>query len=225
MNTLLIAAMALTFLPAQTERNLSGSTPAAGITSVEIRADVGSITVTAAPIQEVRVSVIVTAKTQWHFFSRETGDPSRVQLRQAKYGNSLEISLSGDSRNLEEQWKIEVPENVSARLALDVGKIRVNGIRGGIDARTDVGPIEIDVPEGSISATSHVGDIRITTRTPSYGDVDTRTSVGHLNLAMDGHALDHKRSPGAGDTFKLRGPGKDRIRVHTDVGAVNLKIR
>ena len=224
-NTLLIAVLGVALTPAQAEKTLTGSTAASGHTSIEVRGNVGSITVTAASVQEVRVSVRVKGKTQWRFFGSVTGDPNQVQLRQDRHGNALEISLFGDRRNLEEDWQIEVPESVAARLDLDVGRIRVNGIRGGCDARTNVGHIDISVPQGSISATSSVGDIRVSTATSSYGDVDTRTNVGHLRLDRDGHAMDHRRAPGAGDSFKLRGAGRDRIRAHTDVGAVELKIR
>ena len=162
---------------AQEERTISHSTPAVDLRSVEVRGGVGSIIMTAAPVSEIRVSLRLKGKSSWGFFSKKVGDPNQVQLRTDKRGDVLELRLFGERENIEEQWTIEVPESIAARLTLDVGRIKVTGIRGGCDAKTDVGDIDLVVPEGSVTAESDVGDVRLVTSTTSYSTVDARTDV------------------------------------------------
>jgi hypothetical protein len=207
------------------ERTLKGNVPAAGLKSIDVRGKVGSIAITPANGSEIRYSVRLTAKTEWHFFGRKTGRPDLVDLRQDRQAEVLTLDLSGDRNNIDEEWILEVPESFAARVTMDVGKIRVSGIRGGCDARMDVGDVDVRIPEGSVSAENDVGDIRVHTDTGSYGNVDLRSDVGKVHVILDGHDVDRKRAPGAGDTLRLNGPGRDRIRAHTDVGSVNVRIR
>src|SRR5262245_10574005 len=180
------------------ERTLKGNVPAAGLKSVDVRGKVGSIAITPTNGSELRYSVRLTAKTEWHFFGRKTGRPDLVDLRQDRHGEVFTLDLSGDRDNIDEEWVLEVPESFAARVTMDVGKIRVSGIRGGCDARMDVGDVDVRVPEGSVSAENDVGDIRVHTGTGSYGNVDLRSDVGKVNVILDGHVMDRKRAPGAG---------------------------
>jgi hypothetical protein len=134
------------------ERTLKGNVPAAGLKSIDVRGKVGSIAITPANGSEVRYSVRLTAKTEWHFFGRKTGRPDLLDLRQDRHAEVLTLDLLGERGNIDEEWVLEVPESFAARVTMDVGKIRVSGIRGGCDARVDVGDVDVRVPEGSVSA-------------------------------------------------------------------------
>ena len=197
---------------------------ATGLKFIEVHGKVGSIVVNSSPVMEVRLSLRLTPKTSGFFF-RKTGDPNQVQLRQDRRGDVLELDLSGDRDNLDEDWVLDVPQSLAARLRMDVGKMRVTGIRGGLEARMDVGDIDVDVPEGNITAENDVGDIRVSTSTTSYSNVDIQTDVGKVRVSMNGHLVDVRRAPGSGDSFRMSGSGRDRIWARTDVGAVELKIR
>jgi hypothetical protein len=223
LSTVLALANAAT---AQNDRHLTGSVPAASLKSVEVRGKVGSIRLIPNAASDIQYSVRLTAKTQWRFFGgRQTGRPELLQLREDRRADALTLDLSGDRENVEEEWTIEVPASFAARLTLDVGKVHVRGIRGGCDVRVDVGDIDVDVPEGAVVATSDVGDISVNSGTSSYGNVDLRSDVGRVSMMLDGHQMERKRAPGAGDSFRLTGPGRDAIRARTDVGDVQVRIR
>jgi hypothetical protein len=226
-STLAIAAVAIcpNFAAAQSERNLNGTADAASLKSIEVRGRVGSIQLTPGTDSEVRYSVRLTAKSEWHLFGRRTGHPEQLELRQDRRGDALILDLSGDRQNIDEEWVVEVPAGFAARLSLDVGKLHVSGIHGGCDTRVDVGDIDVDVPEGAVTADNNVGDIHVRTATPSYGNVDLRADVGKVRVSLDRHQVEHERSPGAGDRWRLEGPGRDHIRAHTDVGDVEVRIR
>jgi hypothetical protein len=225
--TLMLAALVIYPNPAaaQGARNLNGTADAASLKSIEVRGRVGSIRLTSGSDTEVRYSVRLTAKSEWHLFGRRTGHPEQLQLRQDRRGDTLTLDLSGDRDNIDEEWVVEVPAGFGARLSLDVGNLRVSGIRGGCETRVDVGDIDVDVPEGAVTADNNVGDIHVRTATSSYGNVDLRADVGKVRVTLDRHQVEHRRSPGAGDKWRLDGPGRDPIRAHTDVGDVEVRIR
>ena len=206
-------------------KTLNGTAPAAALQSVEVRGGVGSVIVSPGSGSEIHYTVRLTAKTEWHLLGRTTGRPDLLGMREDRRGSVLILDLSGDRRNIDEEWTVEVPEAFAAKIKVDVGKIRVSGIRGGCDTRMDVGDIDVRVPEGDVTAENDVGDIRVSTGTASYGNVDLHSDVGKVNIALDGHDLERKRAPGSGDSLRLNGSGRDHIRAHTDVGGVQVRIR
>jgi hypothetical protein len=222
---LAVVGLSETSAKAQSEKNLDGKVPATSLKSIDVRGRVGSIRLTPGSEAEIRYSVRLKGKTEWHLFGARTGHPERLEMVEDRHGDVLTLDLSGDRDNIEEEWIVEVPAAFAAKLRLDVGKLRATGIRGGLDTRVDVGDIDVDVPEGAVYADSSVGDIRVRTSTSSYGNVDLRASVGKVRVTLDSHQVDHKRSPGAGDSWRLNGPGRDHIRAHSEVGDVDVRIR
>lgn len=224
----LLASVFLSGLVTQaqdSDRVLTATAPAQGLSAVDVDGKVGSVLISTAAVNDVRIRVVVETKSSWSFWrGRTRGNAQGVDLRANRSGNTLSVTLAGDREHLEETWTLEVPESLAAKVKVDVGRIRVRGIRGGCDTSVDVGEIDIDVPEGNISAESDVGDVKVRTMTKSYGNVDVRTSIGDARVTIDGHKADRPREPGPGDRFTLRGSGKDQIRLRADVGSTQLMI-
>jgi hypothetical protein len=231
---LVIALLASGVAAAKDDRVIEGSQPVAGANRLALDANVGSLTVKVGAGDKVSWRVALEADPDGGWFSsshrtrdvREAIDAAKVEA--TVRGETLEIVLvlprGTDDDDVNERWTVEVPDKFAARVALDVGELRVSGISGGVRASVDVGDIELELPGGAIEASVDVGSIDIVSATAPSGDIDLEADVGDVDLELDGRHIRNDHGYGPGASLRLSGKGGDRVRARVDVGDIDAHI-
>jgi hypothetical protein len=219
---------------ASDDRVIEGSAPVGATSRLTLDADVGSITVKAGADDTVRWRVALEADVDGGWFSskRERRDVeaaiAAAKVEASVRGDALELLLDlprgTDEDDIEQRWTIEVPAAFGARLALDVGDLKVSGIGGGVRASVDVGSIGLDLTRGAVEATVDVGSIDIVTAETTSGDIDLAADVGDVDLELDGRRIRNEHGYGPGESLRLTGKGGDRVRARIDVGSIDAII-
>jgi hypothetical protein len=206
---------------AQDARTLTANEPDQGLTALDVEGHVGTMHILPGTSAEVRVRVEVRAAKN----GRVRGNPQAVDLRSTRRGSTLEVSLSGDHKDLEEDWTIEIPAHLHVEAALGVGDLSIEGVRGGLKTKVGVGSLKIDVPEGSINGESGVGKVNVKSATGSYGNVELRANVGSARARIDGREIrQQNKPPGPSEQITFNGNGRDQFQIRSGVGDVELTI-
>jgi len=220
---------------AHDDRVIEGSAKTAGATRLALDAGVGSLTVKVGAADTVRWRVELEADADGGWFSsrrheRDILDAiAAAKVEATVRGETVELLLDlprgADEDDIEQRWTIEVPAGFAARVALDVGDLKVTGLGGGVRAAVDVGNITLDLPGGAIEATVDVGGIDIVSAVAPSGDIDLAVDVGDVELELDGRRIrgDHE-DYGPGESLRLSGKGGDRVRARVDVGDIDASI-
>ncbi len=218
---LFLSAILAPTIFAQDLRTLTANESDQGLNAIEIEGNVGNMHIVAVGGGGIRVRVDVKASES----NRRRGNPQGVDLRTNRSGATLSIGLSGNVKDLEETWTVEIPADLRVRANVGVGDIDVRGVRGGIKAKVGVGSVNIDVPEGDLDVESGVGQITAKTATRSYGNVEVRGNVGNASIREDGREYrQQNRPPGPGERVSLNGRGRDQIQIRSGVGNAELTI-
>jgi hypothetical protein len=206
---------------AQETRTLTANESDQGLNFISIEGNVGQMRILAGNAAGIRVRVDVKPGDS----GRRRGNPQGVDLRTSRNGSTLAISLSGDTRDLEETWSLEIPAHLRVQANLGVGDVDVRGVQGGIKAKVGVGSVKIDVPEGNLDIESGVGQISARSATNSYGNIDVRGNVGNASVRIDGQEIrQQNRPPGPGEHITYSGRGRDQIQIRSGVGNAELTI-
>lgn len=231
---LLVTALAVTASAAETTRTIEGQAPVADLARLVLEADVGSIELRAVEADAIRwrVELEPNRRGGWRLFG-----PSDRRVREAleaasiaseRHGEALVLELEVPSRvdrdDLEEHWSVELPSRLAARLALDVGELRVDGTSGDLRVEVDVGDIALDVRGGAIDARIDVGDIELRSSSRTVGPIDLASDVGGVDLELDGRRIKSGGGYGPGAELRLDGAGRERIRARADVGSIDVRI-
>lgn len=219
---------------ARDDRIIEGSAAVAGASRLALDAGVGSLTVKVGTGDTVRWRVALEADPDGGWFSsRRRENEVREAIAAAKVetkvrGDTFEVLLDlprgSDEDDIEQRWTIEVPAVFGARVALDVGDLKVIGISGGVRANVDVGNITLDLPGGAIEASVDVGGIELITAIAPSGDIDLAADVGDVELELDGRRIKNDHGYGPGESLRLSGKGGDRVRARVDVGDIDALI-
>ena len=207
-------------------RTIERTFAAESLKTFSVKGNVGKIVVSTTTSDSIRLRLELGVRTQGGLFGSRKGDPHAAELDADSSADVIDFGLryAGDRDGLDETWTLEVPARLAARLELAVGDMDVRGLEGGLKLSVNVGDIEADVPRGDITARTNVGDIRVTSATDSYGDVELEASVGDTHLTQGDHRVRHPKPAGAGNRISLDGPGRDRIRIKTNVGDASLVL-
>lgn len=211
------------------ERIIERTVPAAKARELVLKANVGDVRVVTGGTDDVVLRLRVKAKEyrSWLLSSRK-GDPSQAELVAETEGDALrfELRYPADRDGIEEDWSLEVPARLAARITLGVGNLHVRGIAGGVQLKVNVGEIEAEVPGGNIEAEVNVGDIRATTASSSYERIRLDANVGDAKIiGADSGAVRHSSGYGPGSSASFDGAGRDHIRLEVNVGDASLNIR
>jgi hypothetical protein len=219
--------------PAPSNRGLSATIPAAGVTRLEIVAGNGQVVVSVVPDDEIRVAVDVSnGMSGIRLLGAPPGDASHTELDANTTGPTVRLRLRGTlGDGLDERWTVRVPARLAADVTVHQGTIEITGIEGGVRAAADAGRghapgvIHVDVPRGPLDLSMGVGSIDAHTSEAPRGSVDVRSKVGRAALVLDGHEIVAEREPGPGDRVQLTGDGPDGITVRVSVGDARVRIR
>lgn len=219
---------------AHDDRVIEGSLPVASATRLALDAGVGSLTVKVGTGDAVKWRVALEADVDGGWFSSRRHDRdvqdaiAAAKVEASVRGETVELLLDlprgTDEDDVDQRWTVEVPAAFAARVALEVGDLKVTGIGGGVRADVDVGNITLDLPGGAIEATVDVGDIDLVCADAPSGDIDLAADVGDVDLELDGRHIRNDHGYGPGESLRLTGKGGDRIRARVDVGDIDASI-
>ncbi|MGB9430566.1 MAG: hypothetical protein WCC11_11940 [Gammaproteobacteria bacterium] len=206
--------------------------PAAGVSEVDITANVGKVTIT--PSSDTNVHVSVTLKPSGSFLGFITPRNSATAARGASFGHVLDNGIlklgmqypadTDGGSAISEDWTVAVPATMQVNTQLNVGKLHVTGISGGVQARMNVGDIVLDVSGGPLQITANVGKIQATVHSLNYATVSLGASVGTTALSVDGVTVGDHQKTGAGDSLTYKMSGKDAISLQVTTGKASLAL-
>lgn len=215
-------------------RQLTGRWAATGLNELKLAASDGEVTITAADVAEVEVSVDVRpARKGSSFFSRfkGSGNPAGATVHHQESDGRTTVRLNGGNGPLEEHWTIRVPRHFRAQVEMGDGRLSITGIEGGVWAKANAGlgsrpgTMTVDVPGGALDLSLAVGEVTATTGSTNHGNVDVSSDVGDAKLTIAGRAINAPREPGPGHRLRLDGEGPHALRVRVNVGDATLRIR
>jgi hypothetical protein len=205
---------------------LGGSFAVEGVTN-------GSIRVEAWSGSDVRVTARIHASN--------AGTPSRA--RELVDGVSLDSSGGGlrvsgprsgflSRGNWNVDLRIQLPEAAAARLSTTNGAIRVEGIRGGVDARTTNGTVTLAEVGGTVNARATNGNVSVAFSSAPGASrpdrIELRTTNGTVDLALpaDASARVTARTTNGSVTsdFPLDFEGQRRNRASGTIGDGSVAV-
>lgn len=138
----------------------------------------------------------------------------------------INIHVSGHSHpGWKSDWTVVLPPRLAVDLLVGVGKARMVGLAGGVQAKVGVGKLDAWLPQGPIDANVGVGDIKAYVHSDDYGKVSLSAGVGHVDFYVHGR----QNQTGYNKEFtsakqSLTGPGKTAYKLTAGVGHVELKV-
>jgi hypothetical protein len=216
--------------------------PVGDATAVKVTANVGTIRLHAAEVDEVHITADITIKAKTDEEAQELLDGVRISAGPS--GDTLVIEAqkpAGFGHNqLAVDFTIEAPAGLHLDCTTNVGDIRTEGFTGRVEARTDVGTITCTGLRDRISLHTNVGDVRAAYAADAPAALDARISSNVGNIHLEGPreisaavAADcnvgsiHTDRPVTGTIGKsLRaslGDAKGRVDLHTNVGSIRIE--
>ncbi len=232
-------------------RTFSKTIPAVGLTGVKLTAQVGTIRVVTANTDTVNIKAVAESGSHMHFiFDWTTGSsttkiPTDLHLVTRREGTQLVVSLAtnastagstasennttsfniGSNSGWKTDWTLVLPARLALDLTVGVGKAKVTGVKGGLQAHIGVGKLRAQLPQGPVNATIGVGNIKIFITRADYGKVKLTAGVGDVEFDVNGHTSDtgYKKNFTAADQ-QVSGRGKTDYMLKSGVGHVDLEL-
>jgi hypothetical protein len=229
---LLLAVPLAACSPSRETRTLETSLPPGNATTLMTHANIGSVVVTASSDSTVHASVKLLPSNNF-FWDLFTQNKAPKAIREARLTHTLDSGVldfsvqyppDSDSNAINEEWTIAVPANVRVKSHVNIGKLSVTGIGGGVDAQMNIGKVILNVPQGPLGVTVNVGKIEAQSGTAKYGTIELSTNVGEAHLTLDGAKVGNQSKQGAGNAIDYQGKGSDAIRLKVNTGKVTLAL-
>src|SRR6187549_2086635 len=118
---LILSVVLVPTVLAQETRTLTTNESDQGLSALSVEGNVGKMQILASPSGGIRVRVDVKASDNF----RRRGNPQDVDLQTSRNGSTMVIRLSGDTRDLEEIWMLEIPAQLRVQANFGVGDIDV----------------------------------------------------------------------------------------------------
>ncbi|MGH8370697.1 MAG: hypothetical protein ACRESC_06915 [Gammaproteobacteria bacterium] len=218
--------------PQRESRTLETALPAGGITSLITHANIGSVTI--APSTDATVHVSVTLTPSSHFFWEiftHSKTPAAIRaatithtLAKGALDLSMQYPTDKDASDVDEDWTIAVPASVHVQSHINVGKLQVTGISGGVEAQMNIGEVMLDVPGGPLDVSVNVGKITAEAHSVAYGDIVLAANIGDTRLSVDGMSVGSQQKQGAGSQMNYQGKGSDALSLKVNTGKVSLAL-
>jgi hypothetical protein len=218
--------------PRTSERVLTASLAATGITHLELTSLDGPVDVRADPdpaASVITVSASLAQRPATHSRQDVPVDLNKIVLGAAASGNIMRIGLRHAAGRPVTTWDIRVPSRFSVTIIAQDGSVAVTGVEGGVRVSVNTGlagpaALSVDVPRGVLDLQVVVGEISARHRSTQFDRADLNATVGRARLFLLGHEVVTSREPGAGHRIRLAGEGPDLLRLRATVGDVKLQI-
>lgn len=155
-------------------------------TALDVRTNVGTITLESADVSEVRIDAEITVKAGTEEEAESLVEEVRIVADRS--GRTLVVKAEKPSnfgRNqLAVNFRITAPPHLALDCTTNVGDIRITGFTDRVAARTDVGTIRCTDLRGDASLRTNVGDIQAVyaTDAPAALTLSATTNVGDIDL-------------------------------------------
>ncbi|MDE2235254.1 MAG: hypothetical protein KGL13_01745 [Gammaproteobacteria bacterium] len=212
-------------------RTLQTTIPAADISSLALEVNVGAVTIT--PSADSLVHVSVGLKHNNSFFGIfNTGGNAAIKaaaLTQESSNGVLKLGIrypsNTDAGGVSEDWTLAVPAGMHISSHLNVGKLQVSGLSGGVEADLNIGKVALDLPSGAIKVSVNIGKITAVADTLNYGPVNLAASVGDAALRVNGKPAGDRQQQGSGKNVHYQGQGQEPISLSVNTGKVALDLK
>jgi len=231
-------------LTCKAERTQELGAAAADVAALDVKTDVGDITLEAAETDEVHITAEITVKAKTDEQAERLLQAVRVTAEPS--GDTLVIKARKPAdfgRNqLAVDFKIAAPARLRLRCVADVGNIRAEGFAGPVEARTDVGNVSCTGLRAAANLRTSVGDVRAAyvADAPAALDLTMTTDVGNVNFTGPTEIsanLDASSDVGSIHTSRpltvtgtvsksikaSLGDTKGRISLRTNVGSIHIQ--
>ena len=172
---------------AKAQRTEDLTVPAADLAALDVRTNVGTITLDSTDAGEVQIIAEITVKAKTQEEAEALVEQVRIVAEPS--GRTLIVKAEKPSNFGRNQLAVDFHITAPARLALDgttnVGDIRIAGFTDRVAAKTDVGTIRCTDLRGAASLRTNVGDIEATytADAPAAIAVSATTNVGNIDFA------------------------------------------
>jgi hypothetical protein len=196
---------------------------AAGLTTISVSGDVGSVEITGSSGDSVRANVSLSSRDEQRI-TRTCLPNSRVDS--TIVNGVLNLRVRQNTRNrCGVRWKIEAPARFGVVVRFDHGDINLKGIAGGADVvLSGTGNIRGSIDGGDVNTSVDVGDIDMTSAQREYGIVDVRSDVGGIDVMVGGYRIPSRSRRGSGQELRFDGSGSGRFVARTRVGKIKATI-
>ncbi|MHB8424318.1 MAG: hypothetical protein ACYDB9_04060 [Gammaproteobacteria bacterium] len=211
-------------------RTLEMMLPGSGVSGLALAANVGAVTIT--PSRDAGVHVTVALRPSQSFLGIISfGGQDAIKAATISHAVSdgvlkLAMQYPGNTHagDVEEHWTVAVPPGLHINSHINVGKLQVSGITGGVEAALNVGKVVLDLPSGAMKVSANVGKIEARAHTLNYGNVTLNADVGDAQLKVNGASAGDREKAGAGSQVSYRGHGHDAIRLTVNTGKISLAL-
>ncbi|MGH8371486.1 MAG: hypothetical protein ACRETO_01985 [Gammaproteobacteria bacterium] len=219
--------------PQRASRTLEATLSADGVTTLITHADIGSVTVTPSTDANVHVSVKLEPSNNffWDIFTHSKA-PEAIRaatithtLDRGALDFSVQYPANSGADAVNEEWSIAVPAKLHVKSHINIGKLEVTGIGGGVEAQMNIGKVMLDVPGGPLEVSVNVGKITAQAHTTDYGSVALAANIGDTHLTVDGLSVGGTQKQGTGSQINYQGKGSDAISLKTNTGKVSLSLQ
>jgi hypothetical protein len=203
------------------ERTLHFSQPLGDITTLQLEAGVGDVSIVGSEREDISATVVVSGK-RWQL--------EEVDVEASRLGSILLLSLKpkfspGKKLGMKtgEDWQLRLPQKLSVKLQVGVGDVRIRNMQGPLFVQVGVGDIWVSPLASDLRAETGVGDVEVQGPWSQVGKLQLNTGIGSITL--------HKpegRAKGQGflsESLQEEGPGQAKVVVSTGVGDITLRLR
>jgi hypothetical protein len=193
---------------------------AQSISSVTLKASVGSVRVEAGGGDTIEARVVLRARRTTGIFS-SLPDVEKLEISATTRGDQLELDV--DAKNIQEDWVLKLPSKSMSALEImvGVGDVKVTAPAKRIELDLGVGDAEIDVVTGAIKVSVGTGDLRIRTALSNAGEIKGTTGVGSTSLkGLEGTV----KSNAVGGRVSGQGSGQQPIDATVGVGDLSIEL-
>jgi hypothetical protein len=205
------------------ERTLHFSQPLGDITTLQLEAGVGDVSIVGSEREDIAATVVVSGK-RWQL--------EEVDVEASRLGSILLLSLKpkfspgkklGMKKETGEDWQLRLPQKLAVKLQVGVGDVRIRNMQGPLFVQVGVGDIWVSPLASDLRAETGVGDVEVQGPWSQVGKLQLTTGIGSITL--------HKpegRAKGQGllsESLQEKGPGQAKVVVSTGVGHITLRLR
>ena len=186
----------------------------------------GSVTVTGANVDTVKVDVVKTAYDSSQ--SRADQEVKSIQYTIEQTGDTITLQYElPDSMNFSNKvntvdFAVTVPENTSLEVRAGAGDINVSKLRGPVELESGFGRTVLEDIQGAISVDSQSGSIRISGVEAGREDIVLATDFGEISIVgATGQNVNIASKSGALKLEDVRLTGD--LVASTDFGEITLE--